>query len=97
MSIWKQLLLSRLFRHTSTPRPRCKLASRPGRERFRPALVALEERTVLSADFFADATVLADNLVTVAGTNVGATAEPGEPGGAGTSDPSTPCGGHGPP
>lgn len=52
---------------------------------FRPIVQPLEDRTVPTSDLFADATVLSGSLVTVTGSNVGATAEVGEPSGAGTS------------
>jgi hypothetical protein len=58
---------------------------RPNAPRFRPGLLSLEERDVPSADFFADAIALTGTQITVSGSNVGATAEPGEPAGEGTN------------
>ena len=82
MTLWKKFSLTRLFQSNSRPRRNA--------ERFRPAVLALEDRTVPSgvpsgADLFADATVLSGTLVTDTGNNAGATAEQGEPAGAGTS------------
>ena len=57
----------------------------PLRPRFRPRLSSLEDRTVPSADFFADAEWLSGSQASVAGNNDAATAEPGEPAGEGTS------------
>jgi hypothetical protein len=59
--------------------------ARPHASRFRPGLLSLEERDVPSADFFADAIALTGTQITVSGSNVGATAEPGEPAGEGTN------------
>jgi VCBS repeat-containing protein len=57
----------------------------PTRSPFRPIVHLLEDRTVPSADPFAEATPLTGSLITVTGSNVGATAELGEPSGEGTS------------
>jgi VCBS repeat-containing protein len=78
MKLWD--IIARRFRlrtanHIQTIRNRD--ARRP--DRFRPAVVALEDRTVPVADMFADATVLTGVLATSSGTNVGATVEMGEP------------------
>ena len=48
-------------------------------ERFRPGIHALEDRTVPTADMFVDATVLSGALASATGTNLGASAEMGEP------------------
>jgi VCBS repeat-containing protein len=73
MSLLKKLSLTRLFRHAS------HTAARPHTRRFRPKMLVLEDRTVPAADFFADATLLSGSVITTTGSNVGATAEAGEP------------------
>jgi hypothetical protein len=64
--------MNRLFRAPFTP------------TRFRPGFLALEDRSVPAADLFANATLLEGSFVTATASNVGTTAEPGEPAGAGT-------------
>jgi VCBS repeat-containing protein len=76
MSLWKRFSLPRLIHPVRTS---------PRAGRFRPALHSLEDRTVPSADLFADATVLTGSLVTATASNAGATAEASEPAGEGTS------------
>jgi len=78
MKLWDIIL--RRFRlrtanHTQRTRNRRTWRS----ERFRPAVVALEDRTVPTADMFAEATVLTGTFATSNFTNVGATPESGEP------------------
>ncbi len=76
-----QAFLNNVFARSTSPR-----RSSPSQSsRFRPSLHSLEDRAVPSADLFADATVLTGTQVSVAGNNVGATAEPGEPAGEGTN------------
>jgi len=77
MSLWKSFSPARVFRTGAAPR---RLTTP-----FRPSLLALEDRTVPTADLFADATLLAGPLATAAGSNVGAGAELGEPAGEGTN------------
>ena len=79
MYLWK-LFARRLRRAMTTPRlkanrPRSRLQS----DSFRPSMLVLEDRTVPAADMFADATVLTGTFSTDTGSNVGATAETGEP------------------
>jgi hypothetical protein len=57
----------------------------PTINRFRPLLGELEDRSVPSADLFADATPLTGVLVTVTGDNIGSSAEAGEPAHAGSA------------
>ena len=73
MSLWTRFLPSRPIRTS------------PCAGRFHPTLHTLEDRTVPTADLFASADVLTGTLITVTATNTGATAESGEPAGAGTS------------
>lgn len=69
----------------NTTRPIQKRGPQSPALRFRPGLLSLENRDVPSADFFADAVALTGTQITVSGSNVGATAEPGEPAGEGTN------------
>ncbi|HVL14238.1 MAG TPA: hypothetical protein VM529_16830, partial [Gemmata sp.] len=78
MALWNHLL-RRFWRERSSRHA----ASR----RFRPSLAALEDRTVLSADLFANATVLTGMLATDTGTNVDAGQEEGEVAPLGTAEP----------
>jgi VCBS repeat-containing protein len=81
MNLWTHAI-TRLFRR---PAAVSKSASRTPRltgslPRFRPSVSQLEERTVPSgSDFFASATALTGLFATSSGSNVGATAELGEP------------------
>src|SRR5215211_1571394 len=66
MSLWKTLSPRRAFR------------APPLIKRFRPSVVALEDRTVPAADLFADATLLSGALLSATGSNAGASGESGE-------------------
>ena len=68
-----------------SPACRRKQVPQSPTSRFRPGLFSLEERDVPSADLFADATLLTGSQISVVGSNVGASAEPGEPAGEGTN------------
>jgi hypothetical protein len=73
MSWWNKNLLTRLFRRPTTVR-------RDQTNRFRPTMLALEDRTVpAGADLFANATVLSGSFVTDTGSNASALGEVGEP------------------
>jgi hypothetical protein len=75
MNLWT-LCLRRLRREfPATPRNR---RARRVAERFRPSVVALEDRTVPTADMFAGATALTGTSLTATGSNIGATGETGE-------------------
>ena len=75
MNLWT-LCLRRLRREFPAP-PRNRRARRAA-ERFRPSVLALEDRTVPTADMFAGATPLSGTFLTATGSNVGATVEAGE-------------------
>jgi hypothetical protein len=76
MSWYNKNLLTRLFR-----RPTHTTARRAQTNRFRPALLPLEDRTVpAGADLFANATLLTGSFATDTGSNVGTDATGGETG-----------------
>jgi hypothetical protein len=79
MSLW-----TKLFRKRPTA-PVRNARTKPAINRFRPLLGELEDRSVPSADLFADATPLTGALVTVTGDNIGSSAEAGEPAHAGSA------------
>ena len=80
MSLWTKLFRTR--RPTAITRNH---SSKPQHNRFRPFVAELEDRAVPSADLFAGATPLTGALVTVTGSNVGSSAETGEPAHAGSA------------
>jgi hypothetical protein len=87
MNLWKQFSLSRLFGNRTSPARSRKPRSQPAR--FRPGLLALEDRTVPSADLFAQATVLDGRFASGTGNTDLAGGETGEPAHAGDSGSTT--------
>ena len=79
MNLWKKLWSRCLVPNRSKPKP--------STQRFRPMVLSLEDRTVPSADMFADAVLLTGTIASDAASNVGAASEAGEPNGEGTSGP----------
>ena len=75
-----KLFARHLWRNRPTTRRRLSTQScQRTTQRFRPSFLTLEDRTVPSADMFASATVLTGVDATSTDSNVGATAETGEP------------------
>jgi hypothetical protein len=75
MTSWKKNLLTRLFRRNESRR----ITPSTSLNRFRPSILALEDRTVPSgSDMFANATVLTGTFASDVSDNTGATGEFGE-------------------